>query len=127
MSIRSYRDLLVWQKATGLVELIYTSTDCLPAEEKYGLCSQMNRAAVSIPSNIAEGFGRMHRKAYANHCSIARGSVMELRTQIELCVRRGLVDRDAVITAWRLPEEVAKMLSGLIGRLRRSPVGPPDA
>jgi four helix bundle protein len=117
MRIENYRDLIVWQKAMDLVDGVYALTRKLPEDERFGLCTQMIRAAVSIPANIAEGFGRMHRRAYANHCSISRGSVMELQTQLEVCVRQQFLKRDDIVVAWRTTEEVAKMLTTLIQKL----------
>ena len=73
MAIRHYRDLEVWQKAMDLVEQVYRLAKALPPEERYGLTSQIQRAAVSIPANIAEGHGRLHRGDYVHHLSMARG------------------------------------------------------
>src|SRR3989338_4809921 len=83
--IESYRDLIVWQRAMDLVREIYKITLQFPKSELYGLASQMQRAAVAIPSNIAEGFQRGHRKEYCQFLRIAFGSGAELETQIELC------------------------------------------
>jgi len=80
MAYKVYRDLLVWQKAMDLVVQRYEITKGFPSEEKFGLVSQMRRAAVSIPSNIAEGHGRRSEKEFANHLWIANGSLMELET-----------------------------------------------
>jgi len=80
MTVRSYRDLIVWQKAMDLVVQCYNLTKNFPNSELYGLTSQLRRAAVSIPSNIAEGHGRSSTKAYVNHLMIAHGSLMELET-----------------------------------------------
>ena len=82
MAIRHYRDLEVWQRAMDLVEQVYRIAKTLPAEERYGLTSQIQRAAVSIPANVAEGHGRTHRGDYLHHLSIARGSLAELETQL---------------------------------------------
>jgi len=95
--IQSYRDLSVWQKAMTLAERIYSVTDGLPKSEAYGLTSQMRRAAVSIPSNIAEGKA-ISGRAYLRHLRIALGSEAELQTQIELAVRLQLFKKsDAAI------------------------------
>lgn len=83
--ISSYKDLLVWQKAITLVKEIYLLTKTLPEEEKFGLISQMRRCAVSIPSNIAEGWRRNSTKSYVQFLTIARGSLLELETQIIIC------------------------------------------
>ena len=86
-TIRSFRDLRVWQAAMDLVEQIYQLTQRFPKHERYGLASQMQRAAVSVPSNIAEGHTRAHSKEYLHHLSIARGSLAELQTQLEIARR----------------------------------------
>jgi four helix bundle protein len=86
-TIRSFRDLRVWQAAMDLVEQIYLVTRKFPKHELYGLTSQMQRAAISIPSNIAEGHTRAHSKEYLQHLSIARGSLAELQTQLEIALR----------------------------------------
>ncbi len=87
MTIRSHRDLRVWQTSMSLVEAIYRATDGFPRHETYGLGSQIQRAAVSVPSNIAEGHAREHLKEYLNHLAIAQGSLAELITQIEIARR----------------------------------------
>ena len=85
--VRSFRDLRVWHVAMDLVEQVYLLTRQFPRHELYGLASQMQRAAVSIPSNIAEGHARSHSKEYLHHLSIARASLAELQTQLEIAVR----------------------------------------
>ncbi len=87
MHINSFRDLRVWQAGMDLVELIYRLTQKFPSCEVYGLTSQMRRAAVSIPANIAEGHTREHTKEYLNHLSIAQASLAEVQTHIEIAVR----------------------------------------
>src|SRR5918911_2952989 len=87
MSVNSFRDLRVWQAGMDLVERIYQLTQAFPAQECYGLTSQMRRAAVSIPSNIAEGHTREHSKEYLHHLSMAQASLAELQTQIEIAGR----------------------------------------
>ena len=90
--ITTYKDLIVWQKAIDLTVAVYELTEKFPKEEIYGLTSQMQRAAVSIPANIAEGYGRVHRGDYLQHLSISRGSLAELETHIALAARLGFVD-----------------------------------
>ena len=80
MAGQSYKDLLVWQKSMQLVTDVYRSTDSFPKSEQFGLCSQLRRAAVSIPSNIAEGQGRNSSKEFVYHLSVAYGSLMEAET-----------------------------------------------
>ncbi|MBZ5502136.1 MAG: four helix bundle protein [Acidobacteriia bacterium] len=87
--IKSYRDLLVWQKAMDLVVASYGIAKKLPAQEMYGLVTQIQRAAASIPANIAEGHGRKHRGDYLHHLSIARGSLLELETHLLIAGRLG--------------------------------------
>jgi four helix bundle protein len=125
MALQSYRDLVAWQKAMDLVAEVYLLTKALPKDELYGLTSQMRRAAVSIPANIAEGYGRLHRKEYINHLSIARGSLMELETQVELTVRLKYLEREQIRTAWTLAQEVGKLLNSLIRSLGAR--GEPDS
>lgn len=113
----SYKNLLVWQKSMDLVEEIYHLVKLLPKAETYALSDQMRRAAVSIPSNIAEGKNRHSRKEYIHFLSIARGSVSELNTQLLICNRIGYLSEDTTATAIKLCEEVGAMLYGLIQKL----------
>jgi len=87
--IRSYRDLRVWQRGMDLVEAIYVITQSFPKREIYGITSQMRRAAVSIPANIAEGHSREHTKEFRNFLSVAQGSISELETELEIATRLG--------------------------------------
>jgi four helix bundle protein len=113
-----YRDLDVWQKAMKLVEAVYCIGRDMPDSERFGLTSQMQRAAVSVPSNIAEGYGRGGGD-YRRFVLIARGSLMELETQLELAVRLGLAKRDQVAAAWPLTQDVGRMLTRLAAALHR--------
>ena len=97
-----------------LAEEVYRLTDLLPTTEKYGLSSQLQRAAASIPANIAEGYGRTRRGDYMRHLSIARGSLMEVETHLILAVRVKKLEREDVIKAWELAQEVGKMLTKMI-------------
>jgi four helix bundle protein len=89
--IRDYRDLIVWQEAMEIAEVVYVLTRSFPREEAFGLTSQMRRAAVSIPSNIAEGFGRAQRRTFVQFLRIAQGSLKELETQAQLSARIGML------------------------------------
>ncbi len=89
--IENYRDLLVWQKGMNIVESVYRLTHKLPTDERWGLNSQMRRAAVSVPANIAEGYGRQATGEYRHHLSIARGSLLELETHLLVCRRLGFL------------------------------------
>lgn len=111
--LKSYRDLAVWQKAIDLILADYHLTSRLPAKERYGLVSQMQRAAVSIPANIAEGYARRHRGDYVHHLSIARGSLAELETYVTIVGRLGYVKREEALRVWSLSQEVRKMLGAL--------------
>ena len=121
MAVRSYRDLIVWQKAMGLVVESYRLAGTFPTDERYGLTSQFRRAAVSIPANIAEGHGRLHRGDYVHHLSIATGSLMELETCAELACRLQYVDADAVSSLRELMDHVGRMLTRLTRRLYDRP------
>ncbi|MEM6756628.1 MAG: four helix bundle protein [Planctomycetota bacterium] len=97
-----------------LAEEIYRLTDLLPDGERYGLVTQMQRSAVSIPSNIAEGHSRSHAGDFLKHLSYARGSLSELETQLTLAVRTGRLPREQAITAWECCQDVGRMLTQLI-------------
>lgn len=113
-AIRSYRDLVVWQKAMGLVDAIYCLSAKFPDHERFGLTSQIRRAAVSVPSNIAEGYGRQNRGDYARHLVIANGSLKEVETQVIVAGRQNFIHREESQPAWSLCQEVGKMLNALI-------------
>lgn len=115
MKLESYKDLIIWQKSMELVEEIYKLTKLFPKNETYGLAQQMQRAAVSIPSNIAEGYKRNHLPEYIQFLSIANGSSAELETQLELCKR--LLDINS-IKASSLLKEVMKMFTVIISKLQ---------
>jgi four helix bundle protein len=119
--LKSYRDLDVWKKSIDLVEQIYRLTKGFPSDERFGLTSQANRAACSIPANIAEGYGRHHRGDYLRFLSIARGSVAELETHIIVAVRLGFVTKEATKECWHLAQEVGKMLAALVRSLDPRP------
>ena len=116
----SYRELIVWQKAMELVEETYRIVKLLPKEEMYALSDQMRRAAISIPSNIAEGQARNSAKEFLYFLSIAKGSVAELHTQYLICVRLQYMANEEIEKATVLLEETGKMLNALIHRLSAS-------
>lgn len=118
VGIVTYRQLDVWQRAMELVEAVYGMTKLLPSEERYGLTSQVQRAAVSVPANIAEGWGRNSRKEYMHHLSRAKGSLMELETLLIVVMRLGFVSKEQGRRAWELSQEVGKMLTALMASLR---------
>ena len=111
--MKTYKDLTVWQKSMDLVWEIYRITKKFPGEEVYGLTSQMRRAAVSIPSNIAEGSSHRSRKDYTKFVRIAFGSAAELETQILIAKKLELADEKDFNKAEGLLEEVLKMLNAL--------------
>jgi four helix bundle protein len=118
-AVKSHRDLIVWQRALELCTAIYKTTARFPGEEKFGLVSQMRRAAVSIPSNIAEGHGRLTTSEYRHFLGIARGSLKELETQILIAHRLGYLGESATNACRALAGEVSRMLSTLITALQR--------
>lgn len=122
--IKSYRDLLVWQKGMDLVTEVYRITRKLPAHEAYGLAAQMQRAAVSIPSNIAEGFGRQHRREYLQHLAFANGSLKEVETQALITVRLGYLKDADIQVLLKLADELGRMLNGLMRKLRAARPNP---
>jgi four helix bundle protein len=117
MTITSYRDLQVWQDAMKLAEVCYRMTALLPPDELFGLNTQIKRSAVSIPSNIAEGYGRGSAASYAHHLKIARGSLRELETQLLLMTRIELAREEQIQPALGLCDEVGRKLHGLIRSL----------
>ena len=104
-----------------LVEAIYRLTNGFPAQERFGLVSQLQRAAVSIPANIAEGYGRTHRGDYLHHLSIARGSLAEIETLLLIALRLDLIARKDLRPTWTTTQRVGQMLTKLIASLRRDP------
>lgn len=119
-AIRSHRDLVVWQKAMHLVAEVYRLVQDFPAAERYGLVSQITRAAVSVPANIAEGSGRGgSRREYAHFLGIARGSLMETETLLELAVQLRFVAADDAAPLFDEIDEVSRMLSSIRSRLLR--------
>ena len=115
-----YRDLVVWQKSMDLAERVYLASANFPREERYGITSQIRRAAVSIPSNIAEGQGRrMSDEELIRFLLIALGSLCELETQLELAVRLKILEKQSMMTLRPLTEEVGRLLNGLV-KLKRT-------
>jgi four helix bundle protein len=111
--IKSYRDLDVWQKAMDLVIECYRMTTKFPKNEIYGLSSQLQRASVSLPANIAEGHQRQHSKEFLQYLSIACGSLAEVETHIQIASRLGYVDENQVNNILDKTSEVGRMLYGL--------------
>lgn len=109
-----HKDLKVWQKAIVFVIKLYRITDEFPNSEKFGLISQMRRAAVSIPSNIAEGYGRRTNKELVRFLDIAKGSIYELDTQIEISMQLGYIKEGNYNNLSSLLDEISRMLTGLV-------------
>jgi four helix bundle protein len=117
---QSYRDLIVWQKSIELAKQLYQLTARFPSEEKFGLISQIRRAAVSVPSNIAEGQARNTTGEFIQFISHAEGSAAELDTQLLLSVELGLVKPMDASSSFTLIEEIRRMLNGLRRSLRNT-------
>jgi four helix bundle protein len=116
--IQSHRDLQVWQRGMQIAEDVYTLTKAFPSDERFGLTSQLRRAAVSVPANIAEGNSRDSTKDYLRFLAIAVGSLAEVETFLELSTRLGLGDSSLVRTIEELLAEERRMLRGLQRSLR---------
>ncbi|MCC6123370.1 MAG: four helix bundle protein [Pirellulales bacterium] len=119
MAVKDYRELIVWQKAMDLVEQVYHHTGRFPKEEVYGLSSQLRRAAVSIPSNIAEGNARTTTRDFLHFLSIAYGSIKEVETQILIAERLGYDMQKLTPKLLESTNEVARLISGLSNSLKR--------
>jgi four helix bundle protein len=117
---KDYRELIVWQKAMALARGAYAATAGLPRSEAYGLLAQMRRAAISIPSNIAEGHGRLTDAQFRHFLGNARGSIYELRTQLELGADLGFIDQQLARQLMEQSAEVVRLVNGLIASLRTS-------
>jgi four helix bundle protein len=117
-ALDDYRDLRVWQVAMDLVVETYRLADLLPTRERFGVGAQIRRAAISVPANIAEGYGRMRRGEYLNHLSIARGSLKELETLLVVAERVGYLSAKELANAWELCDYTSRMLTRLARSLR---------
>lgn len=115
--VRSYRDLIAWQKAMDLAEAVFRLSARFPKTEAFALTSQMRRAALSVPSNIAEGQGRGATKEYVRFLRIARGSTQELETQLLLAQRLGLAPHPDIDALLGRAAEVCRRISGLMRSL----------
>ncbi len=115
--VKNYRELFVWQKAMALARSAYQISEQLPQKEAFGLLSQIRRAAVSVPSNIAEGHGRLTDSQFRHFLGNARGSLYELHTQLELAADLGFIDGRTVHDFMEQGAEVARLLNGLISSL----------
>lgn len=119
---QSFRDLVMWQRSMQLTVTVYRLTKDFPREELYGLTSQIRRAAVSLPSNIAEGHGRLNTGEFKQFLGVARGSNAELQTHLEIARALGMGDSDLLNEAEGLSREVGKMIYATLHSLRKQAV-----
>lgn len=119
MALKNYRELDVWKVEMDLVEAVYRLTSSWPSDERFGLTTQSRRAAVSVPANIAEGYGRAHPREYLHHLSYARGSLLELETHLIVAGRVGFMTKTQAQPTWSLCQRVGKMLLAQISVLKR--------
>lgn len=117
--MKSYRDLIVWQKSMRLVTQIYLITKELPKNELYGLTAQIRRSSISLPSNIAEGYGRNSTNDYIRFLQIACGSLYEVQTQLEICRNLEYLSKDIFNEIYEQSREIERMLNSLIGKLKQ--------
>ncbi|MGE5550909.1 MAG: four helix bundle protein [Bacteroidota bacterium] len=115
--VEGHKDLVVWQRSMSLVEAVYRLQRRLPPEEQWVLSAQIRRAAISVPSNIAEG-GRQATGEYRHHLSISRGSLLELETQLILSQRLGYLSSDEVNDVLDEIQQISRMLATLVSRMR---------
>ena len=120
MAGRNYRDLIAWQKAMDLVMAVYQASDNFPKHELYGLTSQVRKAAVSVPSNIAEGQGRRTSRDFDNFLSIAHGSLREVETEIFIASRLNYLNEQLTANLIDLASEVGRLIKGLSNSLSRN-------
>lgn len=118
--VRSYKDLVAWQKSMDLVSAVYRASQGFPKEEIFGLVSQIRRSAVSVPSNIAEGHARTSRKEFQYFLSNARGSLAELETQLTIAHQLAYIDETGINQLLDRLGEVGRILNGLLTALKRS-------
>lgn len=121
MKVESHRDLIVWQRAVDLAVLVYQLTLAFPREEMYGLSAQLRRAGVSVASNIAEGYGRRTTSDYLHFLGMARGSNLELQTQLTIAGRLSFGHTEQIGQAEALSAEVSKMLIAMMGKVSAHP------
>jgi len=119
MKVKSYKELDVWKKGIEIVDSVYKITENFPQKEQYGLAFQINRSAVSIPSNIAEGFARGHTAEYRQFLHVALGSCSELDTQLIIANRRGYIAEEEFSNLQEYLDHESRMLMSLIKSLRK--------
>jgi len=116
--IKSYRDLQIWQEAVDLVELVYRASAAFPADERFGLTSQLRRSSVSIPSNIAEGHARPTTRDYLRFLGISLGSLAEMETQILIAHRLGYIDDASLDRVCQASDRIGRMLRAMMKSLQ---------
>ena len=119
MALKHYQELIAWQKAMDLVEFAYKTTSHFPKEELYGLTSQIRRAAVSIPSNIAEGLGRNTTRDFLHFLSVSQGSLREVETQVLIAHRLAYIKKQMESDLLDMTAEVGRLISGLCNSLNK--------
>lgn len=117
--VKNYRDLKVWQKSILLSKNIYKIVETFPSNQQYGLRSQIERSSVSVASNIAEGSGRNGTSEFIYHLGIARGSLLEVETQLIIANEVGFISQDALTEILKITEEINRMINGLIIKLKQ--------
>lgn len=120
MGQSSYKDLIAWQKGMELVSAIYDATDGFPSHKQFGLVSQLRRAAVSVPSNIAEGKAHFSNRDFVRFLRLARGSLAEVETQVLIAQRRKYVSTETTNELTQKVDELGRILSGLINSLNKA-------
>jgi four helix bundle protein len=122
--VKSYRELIVWQTSFALANACYRVTADFPKHQQFSLVFQIQRSAVSIPSNIAEGYNRQSRKEYIHFLSIAFGSVAELETQISIACEQGYIEPNMSNDLLKTTSDISKMLRALMAKLKSLPPKP---
>jgi four helix bundle protein len=117
--IKTYRDFIVWQKSMDLVEYTYRLTKSFPKDELFGLTGQVRRASVSVPSNIAEGFGRNSDGDFYRFLTISTGSLFEIQTQMEIALRLNYIQQAEFDVFFSDTREIERMLSSLMKKLKQ--------
>ncbi|MBQ7202600.1 MAG: four helix bundle protein [Eubacterium sp.] len=120
MPWRDYKELKIWQKSMALVDEVYKLISKLPSDEKYALASQIRRAVVSVPSNIAEGNARSSQKEFVHFLEISKGSLFELDTQLMICQRQNYLTKEETDSVLVQTDELIKMLSKLIIKINET-------
>jgi four helix bundle protein len=115
--VKTFEDLIIWQKSIVLTKQIYTITRKFPKEEIYGLSNQLRRASVSVASNIAEGYGRITRNDYKRFLSFSFGSTFEIQTQLIICIEIGIINNEDFNESMMLSKEISAMLHAIIKKL----------